>query len=193
MLHKASFGFARPVTKLMVSPTALCSQRPLNVAQYQLPWGCGGRCSHPSGTMCFHNQGNHPESNPKLLHLRGDGQQDQGPVHSWQDSKAAAARKGKQRRPSPKPQKSALKRAGCPRAPTHWAGTLPGAANPANSLWGWAPHNRGGWRQAGPFLENKSRSYWGLRLSPSVSVLKSMERACSSAWGGRLQSARVKM
>lgn len=35
--------------------------------------------------------------------------------------------------------------------------------------------------------------HWELGLSPSVSVLKSMESACSSAWRGRFQSARVRM
>lgn len=39
----------------------------------------------------------------------------------------------------------------------------------------------------------RAARHWELGLSPSVSVLKSMERACSSACGGRFHSARVKM
>lgn len=40
-----------------------------------------------------------------------------------------------------------------------------------------------------PPIQDKEGNHWGLGLSPSVSVLKSMERACSSAWDGRFQSA----
>lgn len=55
------------------------------------------------------------------------------------------------------------------------------------------PQNCGGQPQPGPPCGTRAGCHWELGLSPSVSVLKSMERACSSAWGGRFHSECVKM
>lgn len=130
-----------------------------------------------------------PEPYPKLLHL--------GVEVGWQQGRrgggggrvlrtnttAAAARSGKWR--GPEPQKSAL-REDCPQGPPLRCaqpcrdpqqrvrdGHLPGPPEQEGPGWG--------------------ARHWELGLSPSVSVLKSMESACSSAWRGRFQSARVRM